>query len=121
MICEKDPDDEEVLGRLMDFLKKELRVQQHKWITQGKFEDKAPLKLKAVDKNKHYQTRSTGQSNQAPKCYFCHKDSKHILNNGENGSIIIQYLACEKFCKMTQRDQFITLKRKGYCTYQLYP
>ena len=26
MICEKDPDDEEVLGRFIDFLKKELRV-----------------------------------------------------------------------------------------------
>ena len=68
MICEKDPDDEEVLGRFIDFLKKELRVQPHKRLTQGKFEDKAPLKLKAADKNKQYQTRYTGQSNQAPKC-----------------------------------------------------
>ena len=114
-ISDEDLSDEEQWQKLIQFLEKELRVQQQCLIkgdtkSQNERDDKNDKRYKS-----HYQS-----SNTQLKCSICDKVG-HVPTNGPNNSKLIQYFACQDFAMMTPKDRFTLIKNKGLCIQCLYP
>ena len=128
-ISEEEFDEKETWIKLIEYLEKELKVQQEKSLinrsctgmfqkeTSSIYEKKSGLKI--TD-----QTYVTGQSNNGvlddDMCYIC-GDSDHIKTNGPYGRKLVQYFACQKFVEMTPNQRFIELRNKGLCFQCLFP
>ena len=69
-------------------------------------------------KTNHYVM--TRRESSDGKCHFC-DEYGHTRTNGPKGSLIVKYFSCEKFVKMTPRQQFKELRTKGLCFQCLYP
>ena len=119
IVCEQTYDDEELWLKLIEFLEKELKVQQQKVLIQGKTEEKKHRP--SNDDNKGHKSHFAGDSNLEPKCYFCDENEDHMATNGPKGSKIIQYFACRKFAEMSPNERFKELRKKGYCFQCLFP
>ena len=125
-------DDQGKWGRLINFLEKELHVQQQKMLI-SKTEAKKPEKtFKTYNKGAHYTDESTveytdGKNIQSynadakdMKCSFC-GEKGHVVSTGPRGKKLIQYFSCRRFVEMSPAQRFNELKRKKLCFQCLYP
>ena len=84
-ICEVEYNDEQTWHPLMEFLERDLKVQQQKLLIQNKSENK---KLEQVHEEKRHVERYNRyfnrNSNIEPKCCFCEEAEEHIATNGPN-------------------------------------
>lgn len=122
--CEKDSDDKTIWNDLIEFLEKELKVQQRKVLIQGKFEENARYEdsskeIKVVKKSNSGSYVTEGNTDEI-KCSFCNQ-TDHVLTNGPRSTKIVQYFACKKFVDMTPADRFKELRLKGLCVQCLFP
>ena len=130
-------DNEELEGEdlwkmLINFLEKEVKVQQQKHLlSQSMEERKKPTEKReetvSLPKRGHtahptFQHDSDkAQSKQnPPKCFICNEDD-HIPSKGPWGKSIIQYYSCKKFAEMNPAERYTTLKKKNLCTQCLFP
>ena len=122
-MCGELYDDETLWNKLIDFLEKDLRVQQQKELIQSKVEEKKLAKWNNVDAkqngrfNNQFITSSPGEV----KCFFCNESEEHVATNGPKGTKIIQYFACKKVTEITPSERYQELKRKGFCIQCLFP
>ena len=97
--------------KLIEFLEKELKVNQQKSLLLVIPERKS---MKDGIKSFH-SDHST-----LPCCSIC-GDSDHIPTNGPGNTKLIQYFACKKFAEMSPADRFGVLRKNGLCFQCLYP
>ena len=100
-ISDEDLSDEEQWQKLIQFLEKELRVQQQCLIkgdtkSQNERDDKNDKRYKS-----HYQS-----SNTQLKCSICDKVG-HVPTNGPNNSNLIQYFTCQHSAMMTPKQTIL--------------
>ena len=98
--------------KLIEFLEKDLKVQQQRMLIQEQSDEKRYTKQnsdgrKSGKNGTHFINQSTEK-----KCYFCGETDDHIARSGPRGTEIIQYFACKKFVKMTPKERFQELRRK---------
>ena len=119
MICEESYDEKELWSQMINFLEKDLKVQQQKVLIQEKVDDK---KIRTNNDGKHgrHNAHHTGKTSEI-KCYFCDETEDHVATNGPRGTQIVQYFACKKFAEMTPNQRFQELRRKGFCFQCLFP
>ena len=120
-LCEESYDDKEQWIQLIEFLEKDLKVQQQKMLIQEKSDEKRSGSHNSDRRQNgkssaHFANQSTDK-----KCYFCDEGDDHVATAGPRGTEIIQYFACKKFVEMTPNERFQELRRKGYCTQCLFP
>ena len=115
-IRDEDFSDKEQWQKLIQFLEKELQVQQQNCLIRGdtKSQNERDDKYDKQYKS-HYQS-----SNTQLKCSISDKVG-HVPTNGPNNSKLIQYFACQDFAMMTPKDCFNLIKNKGLCIQCLYP
>ena len=118
---EETYDDHEQWVKLIEFLEKNLKVQQQRMLIQDKSDEKRNTKQNSdgrqIDKNVANFTNQSAEK----KRYFCDETDDHIATAGPRGTEIIQYFACKKFVEMTPKERFQELRRKGYCFQCLSP
>ena len=117
--CEKTYNDEELWLQLIEFLEKDLKVQQQKLLIQGKTEEDE--KTKSDENRQSGRSYFAGNSNAESKCFFCDESEDHVVTNGPRGTIIVQYFACRKFEEMSPNERFKELRSRGYCFQCLFP
>ena len=143
-ISKKVLTDKQLWNQLIEFLDKDLKVQQQKVTIQINRDDSKANSYDASrgGRDKQTQDRSSHSnstdaskggrdkqnqdgsshfsSDQCSSCSFC-DGTDHVATNGPKGTKLIQYFACQKFAEMTPNERFLTLKRKGYCIQCLFP
>ena len=100
--CDENLEDAELWNKLVEFLEKDVRVQQQKALLQ---ESTSHCQSK---NSKHPQSQShhNGSGNLTPAtCYIC-GNTNHTATNGPRGTKVIQYFACKKFVKMNPSERF---------------
>ena len=120
-LCEETYDDHKQWMKLIEFLEKDLKVQQERMLIQEKSDEKRNTKQNSdgrqIGKNgAHFTNQCTEK-----KCYFCDETDDHIATAGPRRTEIIQYFACKKFVEMTPKERFQELRRKRYCFQCLFP
>ena len=107
--------------KLIEFLEKDLKVQQQRMSIQEKSDEKRDTKQNSdgrqIGKNSVYFTNQSTEK----KCYFCDETDDHIAIAGPRRTEIIQYFSCKKFVEMTPKERFQELRRKRYCFQFLFP
>ena len=107
--------------KLIEFLEKDLKVQQQRMSIQEKSDEKRDTKQNSdgrqIGKNSVYFTNQSTEK----KCYFCEETDDHIAIAGPRRTEIIQYFSCKKFVEMTPKERFQELRRKRYCFQCLFP
>ena len=117
--CEKTYNDEELWLRLIEFLEKDLKVQQQKLLIQGKTEE--DKKTESDENRQSGRSHFAGNSNAESKCFFCDESEDHVATNGPRGTKIVQYFACRKSVEMSPNERFKELRSRGYCFQCLFP
>ena len=106
-ICEVEYNDEQTWHHLIEFLVRDLKVQQQKLLIQNKSENK---RQKQAYKEKghvgRYNSHFTVNSNMKPKCCFVKRLRSILQKNGPKETKIVQYFACLKFVEMPPKDRF---------------
>ena len=115
-ISDEDFSDEEQWPKLIQFLEKELRVQQQHCLIRGDTKSQNEKDDKIDKRYKSYYQSSNTQL----KCSICDKVG-HVPTNGPNNSKLIQHFACQDFAMMTTKDRFTPIKNKGLYIQCLYP
>ena len=114
-ICDDELADEQLWGRLLKFLERDLRVQQEKALYQRKAnpqeEGRRPTPRQG---GSHYGSPGN------PLCSYC-GEGGHVTTNGLNGIQLVQYYACKTFVESTTAERFRSLRSKGFCHQCLYP
>ena len=79
---------------MIEFLERDLKVQQQKLLIQNKSENQKTegnkQRKRACWKISHF----TGNSSMEAKCCFCEEAEEHIATNGPKEMKIVQYFAC---------------------------
>ena len=125
-ICDETFDDEQYWIKLVEFLEKELRVQQQKLLFKTKHEDSKDKSLTGSKSNERGAKRFTAHviSNQNDEtnstCSIC-GESDHVHTIGPGGMKLVQYFACKRFVNMTPEQRFLELRAKGLCFQCLFP
>jgi len=109
--------------QLLEFLDKEVKIQQQRATSQSKSKKTEPSKPQPPRKSAH-----TSSSQQSPNlstvnqssCFICGKDD-HIQTNGPRGMKLIQYFSCKTFVDMTPAERLSMLKSKNLCFQCLFP
>ena len=115
-ISDEDFSDEEQWQKLIQFLEKELRVQQQRCLIRGD----TKLQNERDDKNdKRYKSHYESSSTQL-KYSTCNK-FVHVSTNGPSNSKLIQYFAYHDFAMSTPKGRFTLVKNKSLCIQCLYP
>ena len=88
-LCEETYDDHEQWMKLIEFLEKDMKVQQQRMLIQEKSDEKRNTKQNSdgrqIGKNgAHFTNQSTEK-----KCYFCDETDDHIVTAGPRGTEII--------------------------------
>lgn len=116
--CELEVNEKVFWTRLMNFLEKELKVQQQRLRFTGNI-DKPPVSRGGKSPSAHLSDKSDTVT-----CSLCGAkagESNHIATFGPGGSKIIQYFSCRTFVEKTPAQRFSLLRRKGLCFQCLYP
>ena len=106
-ICEVDYNDEQTWHHLIEFLVRDLKVQQQKLLIQNKSENKR--QKQAYEEKGHvgrYNSHFTVNSNMKPKCCFVKRLRSILQKNGSKETKIVQYFVCLKFVEMPPKDRF---------------
>ena len=115
---------------LVQFLQKELKLQQQKIVIMGSSTNnpsKATKSPEASRTNKADHKRgynSTPSPSSPVVCSLClaHDGaSDHVSTSGPGGTRLIQYYTCKRFAELTPAKRLYLLKEKGYCFQCLYP
>ena len=109
--CDDELTDEQLWERLLQFLERDLRVQQEKALYCRKPQDDSRTNPRAHHGECHYGEDA---------CSFC-GEGGHVKSNGPNGIQLIQYYACKKFVESTAQERFRGLRSKNFCYQCLYP
>ena len=118
-------DDECSWNNLIEFLEKELKVQQRKILVLGKGEsskEKAGEDEKKLDersKRSHYSHHNS-EDIENLSCAICGVDD-HVATMGPGQRKLVQYFACKRFVDMTCAERLAELKSKGFCFQCLLP
>ena len=83
--------------KLIEFLEKDLKVQQQRMLIQEMSDEKMNTKqnsdFRQIGRNSaHFTNQSTEK-----KCYFCDETDNHIATVCPRGTEIIHYFVCKKF------------------------
>ena len=125
-ICDETFDDERYWIKLVEFLEKELRVQQQKLLFKTKHEDSKDKSLTGSKSNERGAKRFTAhvisnQNNETNStCIIC-GESDHVHTIGPGGMKLVQYFTCKRFVNMTAEQRFLELRAKGLCFQCLFP
>ena len=117
--CDENLEDAELWNKLIEFLEKDIRVQQQKALLQestNSYKSKDP-------KHPQSQSHHSGSGNYLltpGTCYIC-GETNHTATNGPGGTKVIQYFSCKKFVEMNPAERFRTLMKKGLCFQCLFP
>ena len=103
---------------MINFLEKDLKVQQQNVLIQEKVEDKKSRSNNDGKNGKH--AHLAGKPNEM-KCYFCDETEDHVPTNGPRGTQIVQYFACKKDAEMAPNQRFQELRKIGYWFQCLIP
>ena len=117
----EDEDDHEQWMKLIEFLERDLKVQQQRMLIQEKSDERRNTKQNSGfrqigRRGAHFISQSIEK-----KCYFYDETDNHIATSGPRRTEIIQYFVCKKFIEMTPKERFQELRRKGYCFQCLFP
>ena len=124
--CDSMYEGEELWQKLIDFLEKDIKINQQKTF-HGINQEKKPSTVSGG--NRHYLSKEefqaecendvieTGTINY---CSIC-GNSDHVATNGPNSTKIVQYFACQKFVQWSPSERFAELKSRGLCCQCLYP
>ena len=125
-------DEETTWVKLIEFLEKEVIIQQQKSLVWKKSMEKdqgnRPHNRShlASDTNEnstqhYYENSSSLSTDDAPTCSFCGKSENHSITSGPKGTKVIQYFSCKKFVDMHPNQRFIELRKKKLCFQCLLP
>ena len=110
--------------QMLDFLEKEIKMQQQRAILQSKSRKSDPPKIPPKHRSGHLSSSNSPSTNQRRTdqtiCFICGK-SDHIQTRGPNGTKLIQYFSCKAFVDMTPSQRLSTLKSKNLCFKCLFP
>ena len=124
-ICEENLDEKQTWKKLIDFLEKEVKVQQQRCLASNP-EDSIKTSKKQPPRSRgggiHYVPQTNSPSSQ-PVCYFCDGrcQEPHVPTRGPGGSMVIQYFACKEFVEKSPAERLSTLWKKGLCHQCLLP
>ena len=122
--CDAPRDGKYKWRQMIEFLEKEIKVQQQKTVIQSNLRTHNPSKA-----NKDKDNRSSYYGDQPKylppdpadsKCVICGAND-HVQTNGPRNTKLVQYFACKKFVEMSPNQRFIFLKDNGLCHQCLYP
>ncbi|XP_066931129.1 uncharacterized protein [Clytia hemisphaerica] len=128
LTCESPREGKYKWKQMIEFLEKEIKVQQQVTVIQSNTKTSNSTNDKEKDKRKSgsstYYGSSDGkpqhQQHQEPICFICGA-TNHIKSNGPRGTKLIQYFSCKKFVDMTTSQRFKFLQDNGLCYQCLYP
>ena len=106
---------------VIDFLERELKIQQQNLRLQGKEDPPAPPK--------NPNRKGSGSSYHSGKfdneiCILCGSsvgENDHVATTGPGGVKVIQYFSCRKFVEKTPAQRLQMLRKKGLCFQCLSP
>lgn len=102
---------------VIEFLEKELKVQQQRFRLSGTDDPPAPLKRKT---SSSYHTDRFDND----LCVLCGSvagTNDHVTTTGPRGDKIIQYFSCRNFVEKTPAQRLQILRKKGLCFQCLFP
>ena len=122
-ITDDNVEGEQLWMRLIQYLERELKVQQQRCLIQVTFDNtvKIPEKEGKFGDKSHNRYKSHYETNLLQSTCFICGETDHVATNGPNNSKLIQYFSCKKFVDMNPNERFLMLKRKGLCIQCLYP
>eukprot|EP00794_Sanderia_malayensis_P006911 gene6911-biopygen5645 len=110
--------------QMLDFLDKEIKMQQQRAILQSKSKKQEPTNPIMKRRSGHHTSFNTPPSNSPIQdqtiCFICGKDD-HVQTRGPRGMKLIQYFSCKTFVDMTPAERLNTLKSKSLCFQCLFP
>ena len=113
----KNFDEPEVWERFVQFLEKEISIQQMKVLNCTQNDSKPQNPSSRSGTQSHY---NNNEPTNADKCFIC-GETGHVKTNGPNGSKLIQYFSCNQFVQMKPSQRLAVLNRKGLCSQCLFP
>ena len=125
-IADEELSEKKTWQRLLTFLEKEEKLNQHKFVIQhGQRNDKKDHPP-GQSNSKPNSSRKTYLGNQFNNqlCQLCGKSpssTEHILSSGPAGTKIIQYHTCKTFAEKTPASRLSMLTDKGFCVQCLLP
>ena len=119
-VSEDNLHDEELWNGLIEFLEKEVKIQQQKCLIQGDLINKRHEKDDRHS-NQHYRHKYHYQKTENQSiCSLCDQPG-HVATQGPNNSQLIQYFSCKDFVEMTPKRRLANIKSKGLCMQCLFP
>ena len=109
-ICDREIEGKELWTELINFLEKDLKVQQQKQLISSS----DPSKVQRAHPSQYEP------SNPQLKCAICNSFD-HQTTSGPQGGRLVQYFACREFFQMSPAERFTILKNKNLCYQCLYP
>ena len=109
-ICDREIEGKELWTELINFLEKDLKVQQQKQLISSS----DPSKVQRAHPSQYEP------SNPQLKCAICNSFD-HQTTSGPQGGRLVQYFACREFAQMSPAERFTILKNKNLCYQCLYP
>ena len=125
--CENPKDGKYKWKQMIEFLEKEITVQQHKTVIETNLNMSNLGKDNRDGRNKGDKGKSTYHSqtpnnrpSQDPICFICGAND-HVQTNGPNNTKLVQYHSCKQFVDMTTSQRLKFLNDNGLCHQCLYP
>ena len=112
--CDSKWEGEMLWNKFIDFLEKEMRINQQKALVVS------PSTSKQTKHTNQSKTTNYYQNPSQLICHICGKND-HISTKGPGDTQIIQYFSCEVFVNMTPLERFNELRKKNLCSQCLYP
>ena len=130
--CDEELEEEELWRKLIQFLEKELKVQQEMSLIKPKLSQDqksqntyCSQQVEANDDESDssindHECHVSSISDNSLQCSFC-GESGHYETKTYDGSVLIQYYACKKFVEMNPLERFKELRKLGLCYQCLFP
>ncbi|MEM7375585.1 MAG: hypothetical protein AAF587_43730 [Bacteroidota bacterium] len=120
---EEDLDEPDVWKKLINFLEKEITIQQRKllYCTTNESKNSPPP---SRNPSSHYgdgqrTNRASPLTTDPDECFIC--GATDHVKSGPKGMKLVQYFSCPRFAEMTPAQRFSILWKKGLCHQCLYP
>ena len=105
-------------NNIVDFLKGEVQVLEQMALFNTVPSDESLSRQK--DKSDNSGTAGYLMDSKSNICHFCGKDD-HVPTISKKGNVFINYFSCEKFVKLSAKERFDSLRKKGFCLQCLTP
>uniref|UniRef100_A0A7M6DQR2 Peptidase aspartic putative domain-containing protein n=1 Tax=Clytia hemisphaerica TaxID=252671 RepID=A0A7M6DQR2_9CNID len=116
-ICDQDLEGKELWFQLIEFLERDLKVQQQKQLLTSLDTDKPP---RGQHSHPSIRDPSIPIPDDQTQCAIC-GSKDHPTTIGPKGNKLIQYFVCKEFADMSPSERFSILKRKHLCHQCLFP